>query len=396
MLNFTSLPPLSLYIHYPWCEQKCPYCDFNSHTPKSSPSATSFLQLEKQYIQALIHDLEQELPYVWGRSIHSIFIGGGTPSLMQVDSLAELMSQIRALIPILPSAEITMEANPGSADQLKFAEFKSAGVNRLSIGIQSFNDQLLQNIGRIHNSQQAIQAIESAKLAGFDNINLDLMYALPEQSLDQTLNDIELALAFKTSHLSHYQLTLEANTLFAQQPPRLPDDDLSYDMQEQSQQLLADHNFQHYEISAYAKNNKQCQHNLNYWQFGDYLGIGAGAHGKISSAQTQNITRHHKNKHPQTYINQFNQQTSSLALSSRNAQVLSIDDICFEFMLNSSRLIAGFDRSLFSEQTSLTINHLQTGLSKAHQLGLINYSEQRITPTQRGLQYLNELQSIFL
>ncbi len=248
-------------------------------------------QRDEQYINALLIDLQQELPAIWGRTVQSIFIGGGTPSLMQPEALSKLISHVAALVKLSPMAEITMEANPGTVDLVKFAEFYSAGINRLSMGIQSFNDRLLQKIGRIHDGQQARQAIERAQSAGFDNINLDLMYALPGQTLQEALDDTHQAIAFQTSHLSHYQLTLEPNTLFASQPPPLPDDDLSYEMQTQCQQLLADSGYVHYEVSAYAKPGKKCQHNLNYWQFGDYLGIGAGAHGKISDASRQSITR---------------------------------------------------------------------------------------------------------
>ena len=389
LLNFTSLPPLSLYIHYPWCAQKCPYCDFNSHAVSNS-SATTESQRDTQYIDALLRDLEQELPSIWGRSVQTIFIGGGTPSLMQPEAMQYLLSQLHALLNILPGAEITMEANPGTVDQLKFSEFHAAGINRLSMGIQSFDDRLLQRIGRIHNGEQARQAITRAQAAGFDNINLDLMYALPGQSLQGALNDVQQALQFNTSHLSHYQLTLEPNTLFATRPPPLPDDDLSYDMQLQCQQLLSDAAFAHYEVSAYARPGKQCRHNLNYWQFGDYLGIGAGAHGKISDAAQQTITRRWKIKHPQNYI-----QAEKSAIIGGQEQ-LSRQDIGFEFMLNASRLTEGFASELFYQHTGLPITQIQKGLRKAVDLGLIEWHLQHIKPTARGLQYLNELQEIFL
>ncbi|WP_198263242.1 radical SAM family heme chaperone HemW [sulfur-oxidizing endosymbiont of Gigantopelta aegis] len=399
MLNFTTLPPLTLYIHYPWCAQKCPYCDFNSHVPNNT--TPSELARDKQYVAALIHDLEQELPAIWGRSIQSIFIGGGTPSLIHPETMADLFSQLHARLAISPMAEITMEANPGSVDQAKFAEFHAAGINRLSIGIQSFDNQLLQKIGRIHNGQQARQAIERAKLAGFDNINLDLMYALPGQSLQLALDDVQQAIDYDTNHLSHYQLTLEPNTLFASQPPALPDDDLSYDMQTQCQQLLANAGFEHYEVSAYARPGKQCRHNLNYWQFGDYVGIGAGAHGKISDAAQQRITRRWKLKHPQTYVE--NSVISGKSAENKlkltiigGEEILSRQDIGFEFMLNASRLTNGFSTELFYQQTGLPISHIEKGLKRAVELGLIEWHLQRIKPTARGLQYLNELQAIFL
>ncbi|MCU7834771.1 MAG: radical SAM family heme chaperone HemW [gamma proteobacterium symbiont of Taylorina sp.] len=384
MLNFTTLPPLSLYIHYPWCVQKCPYCDFNSHAIDYKLESR---QRDEQYVNALLIDLQQQLPDIWGRSIQSIFIGGGTPSLIEPEQLHRLLSHIRALLKVPPMAEITMEANPGTVDQIKFAEFYSAGINRLSMGIQSFNDVLLQKIGRIHNSQQACQAIERAQAAGFDNINLDLMYGLPGQTLKESIIDVQQAINFQTSHLSHYQLTIEPNTLFHSHPPPVPEDDLTYEMQLQCQQLLAENKFQHYEISAYSKENYQCRHNLNYWQFGDYLGIGAGAHGKISNAQQQQVKRRWKEKHPFTYM-----ENSTMHGEDR----LSHHDLCFEFMLNASRLVDGFSSELFTRHTGLAINHLEKGLQKAIALDLIQWQLHHIKPTQRGLQYLNELQAIFL
>ncbi|MCK5663905.1 MAG: oxygen-independent coproporphyrinogen III oxidase-like protein [Thiotrichaceae bacterium] len=389
MLNFTTLPPLSLYIHYPWCVQKCPYCDFNSHqlaVGKSSQSAKQ--SQDEQYVSALLRDLEHELPDIWGRSVQSIFIGGGTPSLIEPEQLHRLLSHIRSLVKLSPLAEITMEANPGTVDQNRFAEFHSAGVNRLSIGVQSFNSDLLEKIGRIHNAQQAAKAIEVAQLVGFDNINLDLMYGLPGQTLENAMADVQQAINFQTTHLSHYQLTLEPNTFFATHPPRLPDDDLSYDMQLGCQELLAAHGFHHYEVSAYAKENFQCRHNINYWQFGDYIGIGAGAHGKISNAQQQNIIRRWKEKHPYQYMEK------SSMIGGENK--LSRADIGFEFMLNASRLVAGFNSDLFAAQTGLAINNIEKGLHKAVELDLLQWQLHHIKPTQKGLQYLNELQQIFL
>ena len=393
MLNFTTLPPLSLYIHYPWCVRKCPYCDFNSHTMNDRKSAghnvgNSAQHKDEQYVTMLLNDLQQELPDVWGRTVQSIFIGGGTPSLIDPEQLYRLLSHIRSLVKLSPLAEITMEANPGTVDQIKFAEFYQAGVNRLSIGVQSFNDDLLTKIGRIHDSQQACRAIEAAYTAGFENINLDLMYALPGQTLAAAIADVQQAIDFQTTHLSHYQLTLEANTYFAKHTPRLPDDDLSYDMQLHSQALLADYGFQHYEISAYAKENYQCRHNLNYWQFGDYIGIGAGAHGKISHAQQQKIIRRWKEKHPFTYM----QNSSMLG----GEESLSRDDIVFEFMLNTSRLVAGFNSDLFARHTGLAINHIEKKLNRAVELDLLQWQLHHIKPTQRGLQYLNDLQTLFL
>lgn len=406
MLNFSTLPPLSLYIHYPWCAKKCPYCDFNSHT--FSAANVTDQQRDRFYVDALLVDLQQELPDVWGRTLHSIFIGGGTPSLITPEMLQYLMSQLAALMNLSPMIEITMEANPGTVDQVKFAEFHDIGINRLSMGIQSFSDPLLERIGRIHNGQQGRQAIERAQLAGFDNINLDLMYALPGQTLNHALDDIHQAIAFETPHLSHYQLTLEPNTLFAHQPPILPDDDLSYDMQIRCQELLADAGYHHYEISAYAQADKQCQHNLNYWQFGDYLGIGAGAHGKISDAAQQRIIRRWKEKHPQSYLDKALATDKFQSKSGKNStndhksimiggqEQLSSQDISFEFMLNASRLINGFDIELFGRHTGLAIEEIDQGLKKAAELELIEWDLNHIKPTERGLRYLNELQAIFL
>lgn len=385
MLNFTTLPALSLYIHYPWCVQKCPYCDFNSHAVNADDDIK---QRDEQYVTALLEDLQQELPDVWGRTVQSIFIGGGTPSLIDPEQLHRLLSHIRSLVKLSPLAEITLEANPGTVDQVKFAEFYAAGINRLSIGVQSFDDILLDKIGRIHNGQQACQAIETAQSVGFDNINLDLMYGLPGQTLKSAMADVQQAINFQTSHLSHYQLTLEPNTFFAVHPPPLPDDDLSYDMQIRCQEILAENDFNHYEISAYAKENQQCRHNLNYWQFGDYIGIGAGAHGKISNAQQQNIIRRWKEKQPFTYM----EKSSMIGGEGK----LSRQDIGFEFMLNTSRLVEGFSSDLFARQTGMAINHIEKSLKKAVDLGLIDWQLHHIKPTQRGLQYLNELQTIFL
>ena len=390
MLNFTTLPPLSLYIHYPWCAKKCPYCDFNSHASANN-SEQSDKQRDMNYVNALLLDLQQELPSVWGRTVHTLFIGGGTPSLIHPDALYYLLSHIKALLNLPPMAEITMEANPGTVDQDKFTAFRAAGINRLSMGVQSFNDQLLCRIGRIHNSRQAKQAIERAQQAGFDNINLDLMYALPGQTLQQALDDIEQALEFDTSHLSHYQLTLEPNTLFASQPPVLPDDELAWDMQLECQQLLRDNGLHHYEISAYSKPGEHCRHNINYWQFGDYLGIGAGAHGKISDASKQTINRCWKEKHPAAYLEKV---PNSFMIGGE--EQLSRTDIGFEFMLNASRLVDGFDTEIFAKHTGLAINQIAPGLQKAVDLDLIEWKLHHIKPTERGLRYLNELQAIFL
>ena len=384
MFNFTSLPPLSLYVHIPWCVRKCPYCDFNSHEQKNGIP-------ERQYITALISDLEQELPAIWGRQVHSIFIGGGTPSLFSAEALDTLLSIIRARLNLQPNAEITLEANPGTIEADKFHEFHSLGINRLSIGVQSFHADALQRIGRIHGRKEAIRAAELAHDAGFDNFNLDLMFGLPQQSLVQALNDINTAIALEPSHISHYQLTLEPNTQFHHNPPVLPEEELLWSMQEQCQEKLAEANYQHYEVSAYAKPDRRCLHNLNYWQFGDYLGIGAGAHGKISNAQYQTITRTSKLRHPDEYLAKA---SSPACISSE--QTLKPKDAGFEFMLNALRLTEGFAPHLFSDHTGLPISIIEQELRQAEEQELLEWDIKLIRPTERGRNYLNELLQLFL
>lgn len=384
MLNFTALPPLSLYIHVPWCIRKCPYCDFNSHqSPDTLP--------EQAYIDALIQDLEQEIPHVWGRTIQSIFIGGGTPSLFSAEAYDRLFSAIRSLLPLSPHAEITLEANPGTVETQRFSDYLSLGINRLSIGVQSFNDQSLTALGRIHDSKQAIKAIEMAHKVGFENFNLDLMFGLPHQTEKAAINDVATAIALEPSHISYYQLTLEPNTLFYQQPPTLPDEDPIIDWQIANQQRLADAGYQQYEVSAYAKDNKQCQHNLNYWQFGDYIGIGAGAHGKISDAFKQSIIRRSKQKQPQTYI-----ETAHSPAVIQTEETIAQSDIGFEFMLNALRLTDGFPTPLFYQHAGLPISHIDKALQLAEQQNLITRDIHRICPTPKGLQYLNSLIELFL
>jgi putative oxygen-independent coproporphyrinogen III oxidase len=384
MFNFTALPPLSLYIHVPWCVRKCPYCDFNSHkSPETLP--------ENDYIDALIRDLEQEVPTIWGRTIQTIFIGGGTPSLFSAEAYDRLFSSLRALLPISHNAEITLEANPGTFEQQRFADYLSLGINRLSIGIQSFNNESLQALGRIHDSQQAIKAVETAHKVGFENFNLDLMFGLPHQTEKAARNDIETAIALEPTHLSYYQLTIEPNTLFHQQPPTLPDDDPIIDWQIDSQHRLAKAGYEQYEVSAYAKDKKQCQHNVNYWRFGDYLGIGAGAHGKISDAAQQSITRRSKQKQPQAYIDSAGTEKSILT-----NEIISSRDIGFEFMLNALRLTEGFPTPLFYQHAGLPISHIDKALQQAEQLELITWDIHRICPTDKGQRYLNSLIELFL
>ena len=383
MFNFTALPPLSLYIHVPWCVRKCPYCDFNSHkSPETLP--------ENDYIDALIRDLEQEVPSIWGRTIQTIFIGGGTPSLFSAEAYDRLFSSLRALLPISHNAEITLEANPGTFEQQRFADYLSLGINRLSIGIQSFNNESLQALGRIHDSQQAIKAVETAHKVGFENFNLDLMFGLPHQTEKAARNDIETAIALEPTHLSYYQLTIEPNTLFHQQPPTLPDDDPIIDWQIDSQHRLAKAGFEQYEVSAYAKDKKQCQHNVNYWRFGDYLGIGAGAHGKISDAAQQSITRRSKQKQPQAYIDSAGTEKSVLT-----NEIITTKDIGFEFMLNALRLTEGFPTPLFYQHAGLPISHIDKALQQAEQLELITWDIHRICPTEKGQRYLNSLIELF-
>ncbi len=381
MLRFTTLPPLSLYIHFPWCTRKCPYCDFNSH-------ALSDALPERAYIDALLRDLEQDLPRIWGRRIISIFMGGGTPSLFSPESLEYLLSQLRARLALATDCEITLEANPGSSEAARFAEFRAAGINRLSIGIQSFDNHQLQKLGRIHDRQQAFAAAEAAHAAGFDNFNLDLMFALPGQSPDQALTDLHNAIALEPTHLSHYQLTLEPNTWFYHHPPPLPDDDLAWEMQTRCQAQLEEHGYAQYEVSAYARPGRQCRHNRNYWEFGDYLGIGAGAHDKLSDAVAGRIVRRSKQRGPQDYL----QATDFV----QNEQCPDQNDILFEFMLNALRLNDGFELALFEQHTGLSRDVLQAPLQQAVADGLIEQADDPIQTSMRGRQYLNDLLARFL
>lgn len=384
MFNFSSLPPLSLYIHFPWCVQKCPYCDFNSHELKKELN-------EKKYIDALISDLEQELPSFWGRSISSIFMGGGTPSLFSPESIDQLISALRARLTFAPDIEITMEANPGTIELGKFKEFNSAGINRLSIGIQSFNDDKLKSLGRIHGRKEAIRAAELAHDANFNSFNLDLMYGLPNQSLAQAVDDIETAIALEPKHLSHYQLTIEPNTFFHHQPPTVPDDDTLWEIQEACQISIAKNNYAQYEISAYSKEGYQCQHNLNYWQFGDYLGIGAGAHGKLTNAPEQKIKRSWKVKQPQDFLDKA---TGEKRIAGE--KILTRNDAAFEFMMNALRLNNGFETEIFQQHVGLPISVIEKALKQAEEKKLIDWDLKRIKPTETGRQYLNTLLELFM
>ena len=385
MFHFTALPPLSLYVHLPWCVRKCPYCDFNSHEAKG-------VVPERAYIDALLADLEQELPAIWGRSIESVFLGGGTPSLFSPESIDRLFSQLRALLSLPARAEITMEANPGAMEAGKFAEFRAAGINRLSIGVQSFDDGMLQKLGRIHGRREAITAAERAHDAGFDELNLDLMFGLPGQTAAQALADLETAIALAPTHLSHYQLTLEPNTAFAHAPPaHLPDHDALWEIQQQCQARIAEAGYRQYEVSAYAREGHQCRHNLNYWQFGDYLGIGAGAHGKISSAQQQHILRRAKLRHPREYLEKA---ASPARIASEHA--LKRREAGFDFMLNALRLNDGCPVPLFAQHTGLPLSAVEAPLRRAEEKGLIEWTLQRIRPTELGQRFLNDLTALFL
>ena len=389
--KLTALPPLSLYIHFPWCEKKCPYCDFNSHQIKDTGNGVNASQGfdETRYIKALIADLETELPRIWGRQVHSIFIGGGTPSLMSANGMDELLSAIRARVNLEPNCEITMEANPGSVEAEKFAGFAKAGINRVSLGIQSFQDTQLKALGRIHNGEEAKRAIAIA-LQHFKSVNLDLMFGLPNQTIEAAKADIETALSFKTPHLSFYNLTLEPNTYFANFPPKLPSEDEIDAIFEQNLALLEAAGYRRYEISAYAKKDQECKHNLNYWRFGDYIGIGAGAHGKVSFPDK--ITRQVRERHPETYMQAMETKGNALI----EAKEIPTKDLPFEFMLNTLRLTDGVDTVTFSERTGLQLNAVSKGLDEASKKGLLDSNPNKLKATEQGLRYLNNLQEMFL
>lgn len=379
--HFDVPPPLTLYVHIPWCVRKCPYCDFNSHEAKGNIP-------EDAYLVALERDLEVALPQVWGRRVHSIFFGGGTPSLLSAAGLDHLLTRLRTLLPIEPLAEITLEANPGTFEIEKFRGFKDAGINRLSIGIQSFNPLHLQSLGRIHDDLEARRAVEIAR-ATFDNINLDLMYGLPGQSLEQALTDIDCAIGFGVQHISAYHLTLEPNTLFHAQPPQLPDDDSTAAMQVAIEERLAAAGYAHYETSAFAQKHQACQHNLNYWQFGDYLGIGAGAHSKLTTQA--GVLRQMRYKQPKAYMDQ-----ASAGQAIQEQHSVPADELGFEFMMNALRLNAGFPVALFQAQTGLPLQAIKCPLQAAEARGLITRDQERIQPTSLGQRFLNDLLQLFL
>lgn len=405
MMNADNIP-LSLYIHTPWCVRKCPYCDFNSHVHNGQIP-------EQDYVNALIADLRDKLKWVQGRPIDSIFIGGGTPSLMSPWFYQTLFNAIRNLTELSCQCEITMEANPGTVEQRYFQGYREAGINRISIGVQSFCSEQLHNLGRIHSADEALKAIETARIAGFDNINLDIMFGLPEQThqnknpsncntispgsasklLEQAINtginDLKTAIELKPTHLSWYQLTLEPNTLFHKFPPKLPTHDAIADLHQAGVKILHEHGYQQYEISAYAQNKRQCQHNLNYWSFGDYIGIGAGAHGKMTDFTTQKITRQWNYKNPKDYLN--NEKTFVA-----NEFIIPNNQLAFEFMLNHLRLFKPVDFSLFAQRTGLKKTVLLDSLTKAKQLELITQTENGFSTTAHGKLFLNDLTELFL
>jgi putative oxygen-independent coproporphyrinogen III oxidase len=437
LLQLPSLPPLSLYIHLPWCIKKCPYCDFNSHESKSGLLSQV---TEQRYLDALIADLNAALPLIWGRPVHSIFIGGGTPSLFSPQSIDQLLGSVRARVKLDPDCEITMEANPGTFEKDRFKAFRAAGVNRLSIGVQSFNDAHLKALGRVHNSAQAQDAVAEAAI-NFEAFNLDIMYALPGQSVAQCEQDIQTALSFKPPHISIYHLTIEPNTYFAKFPPQVPEDDTAYEMLDRITELTAQQGMARYEVSAFAKKGFQCWHNTNYWQFGDYLGIGAGAHSKLSFAHR--VVRQVRARDPQLYMDKAlgiaavppatasdrGAACASASTASHGIAALSLSgavalkgsmpsaatadsssdsgaivqdtevpraDLPFEYMLNALRLTAGFKLQDFTERTGLPITAIQKGLAEAESKGLIERNFVSVKPTTRGMDFLSDLQSLFL
>ena len=384
-LQLSALPPLSVYVHLPWCLKKCPYCDFNSHEWRG----TDLAQAEAAYLDALCADLDASLPLIWGRSVQSIFIGGGTPSLFSPASIERLLGDLRARLRLVADCEITLEANPGTFEQDRFKAFRQAGVTRLSVGVQSFDDRFLKALGRVHDREQALAAVAEAARC-FDTYNIDLMYALPGQTTQGLQADLAQALAFKPPHLSVYHLTMEPNTYFAKHPPgNLPDDDTAYDMLDLITEATNGLGMQRYEVSAYAHPGHRCAHNLNYWQFGDYLGLGAGAHGKLSFAHR--ILRTVKLRDPQRYI-----EGAMAGQALAQADEVARAELPFEFMLNALRLREGFELSSYTERTGLPISSIQKALQTAESKGLIGRDGDWVVPTERGFDFLSELQALFL
>lgn len=374
--------PLSLYIHIPWCVRKCPYCDFNSHESKEGIP-------EQRYIDALLADLDQQLPKIQNRPIISIFFGGGTPSLFSPEGIERILLGVKARLRFHPEVEITLEANPGTVDESRFQGFREAGVNRLSLGLQSLQNDKLKKLGRIHDREKALRAIEVARQASFTNFNVDLMHGLPDQSVDDALNDLRDALHFNPPHLSWYQLTLEPNTVFHKYPPTLPPDETLWTIQEEGKKLLSSHRLKQYEVSAYAASDQHCKHNVNYWEFGDYLGLGAGAHSKLTDITQQVVTRHWQMRMPTDYLN-----PDKPFVVGEN--ILSREDLIFEFMLNALRLNSGVPIDLFSERTGLDLNSIQSKLRKAIEKNLLCDSVDLIKASELGQLFLNDLTGLFL
>lgn len=382
--TLTALPPLALYVHIPWCIQKCPYCDFNSHGVRGGTWD------EQAYVDALLLDLQYELPFVWGRAVETVFIGGGTPSLFSAASIERLLSGIRALVKLLPEAEITLEANPGTFEREKFRTFRDAGVTRLSVGVQSFHDDALQCLGRVHNGDEAKRAVEHA-LTLFPRVNADLMYALPFQTADAARKDVETAVALGLTHISAYHLTMEPNTPFGHRPPQgLPEEESAEDIEDAVHDGLKAAGFEHYETSAFARNGHYCRHNLNYWQFGDYIGIGAGAHGKISSYRS--IERTVRKRHPNDYLQAIFRQPESVAVRTPIAK----EELAFEFMMNALRLSRGVPSLWLEERTGVPLASVARQIGKAQSLGLLDTDPQFLKPTAAGQRYLNNLLQCFL
>ena len=379
--HFAALPPLALYVHIPWCLKKCPYCDFNSHERRGEiPQA--------RYVDALLADLELALPSIWGRRVHTVFFGGGTPSVFAPEAIDRILAGVRSRVPLAPDAEITLEANPGTFERARFAGFRAAGINRLSVGVQSFEPKFLHALGRVHDADEA-RAAAAAAIEIFGNVNLDLMYALPGQTPADAQSDLAQALRFSPPHLSFYHLTIEPNTLFHRYPPSLPDDETAADIEDAIAATLDAAGYLHYETSAYARPGHECRHNLNYWRFGDYLGIGAGAHSKLSFPER--VVRQVRHKQPQQYMEEV-ERGSPLA----EDRTVERGEIGFEFMLNALRLTDGVPVALFAERTGFALTLVQKGLDEAERRGLIERDHQRMRPTPLGQRFLNDLQAIFL
>lgn len=381
-MKFTAPIPLSLYIHLPWCVRKCPYCDFNSHEARQNLP-------EDEYVTALLKDLEEQLPRIWGRRLTSIFFGGGTPSLFSPDAIEKILLGVNTLLNFGPDIEITLEANPGTVDEKRFAGFRKAGVNRLSIGIQSLENEKLKSLGRIHNREYALRAIDAAMNAGFKNFNLDFMHGLPNQTLDEALSDLRDGLKFQPPHLSWYQLTIEPNTVFHSKTPVLPAEDILWDIQEQGKNLLTENKLFQYEVSAYANSGHECAHNKNYWEFGDYLGLGAGAHSKITDVSQGIITRHWQTRQPKDYLDPDKKFTAK-------SEVISDADVIFEFMLNALRLTHGVPVTLFTERTGLAASMIESTLIAARKKKLLIDDVTLLCPTELGHRFLNNVIEMFL